>query len=345
MTHNVTISPGDMVARFGLHALGDKEISITSKRQLEESEVTGVLQDVSDLRHCQEEIKQASRDIDLRVFSHAPTEWKDKKEYIDLLNACQRAFQLQTKFEETKKKLGITEYKESFTQKRIIVGIAGGTGSGKTALADELMRIFRNHAVLIEQDAYYKDLSHLPKVERANQNFDHPDSLDFDQLEKDLLALREGETITKPQYDFKEHARKPAGLTVKPNQIIIVEGILLFAVEPIRKLFDLKVFVDTDADERIVRRIDRDTKERGRTIESVKQQYLTTVKPMHDQFVKPSRDYATMIAQGSGKASTIEETALLVADMIESKLSRMQTDLVNGKRKASSPPSSPLRHQ
>jgi uridine kinase len=178
---------------------------------------------------------------------------------------------------------------------RLIVGIAGGTGSGKTTLAEKLLEKFSDRAILITQDDYYKDLSHLPIEERAKQNFDHPDSIDFALLKKHLLMLKESQAIEKPSYNFCHHARNPQTQTIYPNDIIIIEGILLFAVPEIRELCDLKIFVETDDDIRLLRRIERDMNERGRDFASVRDQYLTTVKPMHDAFVEPSKRFADVI--------------------------------------------------
>jgi uridine kinase len=177
----------------------------------------------------------------------------------------------------------------------ILIGIAGGTGSGKTTMAQKIQDEFPEHCVLICQDSYYKDLSHLPIDERAKTNFDHPNSLDFDLLRGHLHDLIQGNAIEKPIYSFKTHEREKATERVDPAQVIIVEGILLFAALEVRDLFDLKIFVDTDDDIRLLRRIERDIAERGRSFTSVKEQYLETVKPMHDAFVQPSKQYANVI--------------------------------------------------
>jgi len=153
---------------------------------------------------------------------------------------------------------------------------------------------------LIEQDSYYKDLPHLSYEERGKINFDHPDSLDFNLLISHLQGLKCGKTIAKPVYDFTIHQRKEKCEQVKPAKIIVVEGILIFAVPALRDLFDVKVFVDTDADERLLRRIERDIKERGRTFDSVKEQYLATVKPMYLEFAEPSKRYADVIIPRGG---------------------------------------------
>lgn len=178
---------------------------------------------------------------------------------------------------------------------KLIVGIAGGTGSGKSTMSDKLMETFQGRAVLINQDDYYKDLSHLSEEERAKQNFDHPDSIDFELLQKHVLQLKDNQPIEVPIYNFCHHAREAQTRTIQPADIIILEGILLFAVPTIRDLCDLKVFVETDDDIRLLRRIERDMNERARDFKSIRDQYLTTVKPMHDAFVEPSKRYADVI--------------------------------------------------
>lgn len=177
----------------------------------------------------------------------------------------------------------------------LIVGIAGGTGSGKTTLAEKILAAFPDQAILICQDFYYKDLSHLPAEQRSKINFDHPDSLDFSLLHEHLTALKQGVAIDIPQYSFLSHSRKAHPLHTKSAPLIIVEGILIFAVPEMRDLFDLKIFVDTDDDVRLLRRIERDIRERGRDFDSVRDQYLATVKPMHDSFVEPSKRFADVI--------------------------------------------------
>ncbi len=177
----------------------------------------------------------------------------------------------------------------------ILIGISGGTGSGKTTMAQKIQDAFLDQTILICQDSYYKDLSHLTMEEKENMNFDHPSSLDFDLLRKHLLNLIQGKAIEKPIYNFTTCEQDIRTERVEPTQVIIVEGILLFAALEVRDLFDLKIFVEVDADIRLLRRIERDIAERGRSLDSVKQQYLTTVKPMHDAFVEPSKQYADVI--------------------------------------------------
>jgi uridine kinase len=177
----------------------------------------------------------------------------------------------------------------------ILIGIAGGTGSGKTTMSQKIQDAFPDQSILICQDSYYKDLSHLTMEEKARMNFDHPSSLDFDLLRLHLLDLTHGRAIEQPIYSFLTYERDLATQRIEPAQVIIVEGILLFAALEVRDLFDLKIFVDTDADIRLLRRVERDMAERSRSFASVKEQYLTTVKPMHDAFVAPSKKYADVI--------------------------------------------------
>lgn len=182
-----------------------------------------------------------------------------------------------------------------YTIEPLIVGIAGGTGSGKTTLADKLIEAFPGQSVLICQDSYYKDISGQSIEERAKANFDHPNSLDFDLLRDHLIALKNNQSICVPQYSFHTHSREPQSTSVQPAALIIVEGILIFAVDEVRDLFDIKIYVDTDDDVRLLRRIERDMKERSRDFCSIRDQYLKTVKPMHDSFVEPSKRFADVI--------------------------------------------------
>jgi uridine kinase len=177
----------------------------------------------------------------------------------------------------------------------ILIGIAGGTGSGKTTMAQKIQDAFPTHSVLICQDSYYKDISHLSFEERAKTNFDHPNSLDFELMRAHLTDLMEGRAIERPVYNFQTHSRETTTQRVEPAQLIIVEGILLFAALEVRDLFNLKIFIDTDDDIRLLRRVERDLAERGRSFDGIKEQYLTTVKPMHDAFVEPSKQYADVI--------------------------------------------------
>ena len=181
----------------------------------------------------------------------------------------------------------------------IFVGIAGGTGSGKTTLAQNIHRAFPESA-LISQDCYYKDLSYLPFEERKQVNFDHPNSIEFSLLEKHLIDLKNGKAIEQPSYNFRTHSRETTTQLVEPAPIILVEGLLLLATPEIRDLLDIKIFVDTDDDVRVLRRIERDIRERSRDFQNIKEQYLATVKPMHDAFVAPSKKYADVIFPEGG---------------------------------------------
>lgn len=183
----------------------------------------------------------------------------------------------------------------------LIIGIAGGSGSGKTTLAHKIQEIFSDHAVLIAQDSYYKDLSHLSEQERGSVNFDHPDSIDFNLLCQNIEALKNGQIIQKPIYNFHTHTRESKSIAVNPASVIIIEGILILAVEELRDLLTIKIFVDTEDDVRLMRRIKRDMQERSRTLPSIEEQYFATVKPMHEKFVSPSRKYADIIVPEGGK--------------------------------------------
>jgi len=183
----------------------------------------------------------------------------------------------------------------------VVVGVAGGTGSGKTTVAREILRrAGTDHISLIQHDAYYKDLSALPVAQRAMQNFDHPDALDNDLLIAHLKALKAGRSVEVPVYDFTTHARTAQTLRVEPHRVILLEGILIFSDETLRELMDVRIYVDTDADIRFIRRLQRDIAERGRTMESVIHQYLATVRPMHQEFVEPSKRHANVIIPEGG---------------------------------------------
>lgn len=184
------------------------------------------------------------------------------------------------------------------TYQTITVGIAGGTGSGKTSVTKSILEELNKtgiNSILLEQDSYYKKNDHLTYEERVSLNYDHPDSIDFDLLKEHILTLKEGKSIEKPIYDFQVHNRKNETEHIEAANLIIVEGILILAIPKIRELFDARIFVDTDDDERLLRRIERDMKERARSFESIKNQYINTVKPMHLEFVEPSKRYADVI--------------------------------------------------
>jgi len=183
----------------------------------------------------------------------------------------------------------------------MIIGISGGTGSGKTTVAQKIIAsIGESDAVYLQQDSYYLNLEDMPLDQRQRVNFDHPDAFDDALLLRHLETLRAGESIDRPIYDFVTHSRKKETIRVEPLPVIIVEGILVFFDAGIRSLMDLKIFVDTDADIRFIRRLERDIHARGRSVESVIEQYLTTVRPMHLQFVAPTMRYADIILPEGG---------------------------------------------
>ena len=182
----------------------------------------------------------------------------------------------------------------------ILIGVAGGTGSGKTTLTHHLKEHFGEDVTVIGHDSYYKRQEGKTYEERAKQNYDHPSAFDTDLLIEHLQALKRGESIQCPVYSYTDHNRTDQTVTVHPAKVIIVGGILIFQNPVLRDMFDIKLFVETDADERILRRALRDVEERGRTLQSVVTQYLTTVKPMHDQYVEPSRKYADIIVLEGG---------------------------------------------
>jgi uridine kinase len=183
----------------------------------------------------------------------------------------------------------------------LVIGIAGGSGSGKTTVAQEILqRVGPDRIAFLQHDSYYKDLSGLPPTQRAEVNFDHPNSLETDLLIEHIAALREGKSVEVPIYDFSKHSRTNQTFTVQPRRVILVEGILIFTEAALREMFDVKIFVDTDSDLRLIRRLERDIAERGRTAQSVIKQYQTTVRPMHLEFVEPSKRYADVIIPEGG---------------------------------------------
>jgi uridine kinase len=183
-----------------------------------------------------------------------------------------------------------------------VLGIAGGTGSGKTTVAEGIVAgLPRGGAVLIDHDAYYRDRSHLPREQRATVNYDHPDAMETELLVAHLARLRAGDPVEIPQYDFREHARRQDSRRVQPAPVVLVEGILVLADERLRAAMDLKIFVDTDADVRLMRRLCRDMEQRGRTFAQVREQYYATVRPMHLEFVEPSKRHADLIVPEGGE--------------------------------------------
>lgn len=183
----------------------------------------------------------------------------------------------------------------------LVIGIAGGSGSGKTTVAQEILnRVGAARIAFLQHDSYYKDLSGLPPTQKAAVNFDHPNSLETELLIQHIEMLKNGEQVEVPVYDFATHSRTDKTFSVLPRGVILAEGILIFAESSLRELFDLKIFVDTDGDIRFIRRLKRDIEERGRTTENVVQQYLSTVRPMHLEFVEPSKRYADVIIPEGG---------------------------------------------
>ncbi|MEN6482365.1 MAG: uridine kinase [Anaerolineaceae bacterium] len=183
----------------------------------------------------------------------------------------------------------------------LVIGIAGGSGSGKTTVANVVLKRVGSHRIAyLPHDAYYRDLRDLPLNQRIQINFDHPDSLESTLLMQHIITLKEWQPIELPVYDFTTHTRTDQRIIIQPRRVILVEGILIFAEPALRELFDVKIFVDTDPDLRFIRRLERDIMERGRSTETVIKQYLTTVRPMHLEFVEPSKRYADVIIPEGG---------------------------------------------
>ncbi|WP_222985028.1 uridine kinase [Flagellimonas meishanensis] len=178
----------------------------------------------------------------------------------------------------------------------LIIGIAGGTGCGKTTVVNQIVdQLPKEEVCIISQDSYYNDLSHLSIEERGKINFDHPNSIDFDLLISHLKQLRKGESIDKPMYSFVEETRLEKTVRIHPKKVVIVEGILVLSNPQLRDMFDIKIFVHADSDERLIRRLQRDIRERGHDLEKVLTRYQTAVKPMHQQFIEPSKEFADII--------------------------------------------------
>lgn len=202
--------------------------------------------------------------------------------------------------------------------KPIIIGVAGGTGSGKTTVSEAILeRVGRERITYIQHDSYYKDLSRLPLAERHKINFDHPEALETNLLVEHLKRLQAGSPVEVPIYDFTTHTRRRETRRVEPRGVTLVEGILIFADKALRELMDVKIFVDTDADIRFIRRLQRDITARGRTMESVIRQYLETVRPMHLEFVEPSKRYADIIIpEGGFNVTAIDMVVARVETMV-----------------------------
>ena len=201
---------------------------------------------------------------------------------------------------------------------RLLIGIAGGTGCGKTTVANNIVkRLALDSVTVVTMDSYYRDLADLPPARRDEANFDHPDSIDQGQFVEHLRTLKAGRPIEQPVYDFTRHVRTGATVRIDPRDVVIAEGILLFHIPEIRELLDIRIFVDTPADIRLLRRITRDIRDRGRTLESVTEQYVRTVRPMHEEFVETSKRYADVIIPEGG----YNEIAI---DMVTSRIRLMQ---------------------
>ena len=202
------------------------------------------------------------------------------------------------------------------TQPPLVIGVAGGSGSGKTTVTTAILeRVGRERIALLPHDSYYNDLSHLPLVERAQINFDHPDAFDNRLYLEQLDALIQGQPVPVPTYDFTNYVRLPEVQVIAPQPVVLLEGILIFADAALRARMNVKLFVDAESDQRIIRRIQRDTRSRGRTVESVIAQYQRTVRPMHLEFVEPSKRYADIIIPRGGLNSVAID--LIVAHIVE----------------------------
>ena len=201
----------------------------------------------------------------------------------------------------------------------IVIGIAGGTGSGKTTITRKIMQHFGGDVSVIYHDNYYKAHHNMSYEERSKLNYDHPDAFDTELMVEDLKKLRRGESIQSPMYDYKIPDRSEKTVTVKPAKVIVVEGILIFQSPELCDLMDIKIYVDTDADVRILRRIIRDVRDRGRSLDNIVNQYLTTVKPMHEQFVEPSKRKADIIIPEGGHNQVALE---MVIERVRAHLSR-----------------------
>ena len=205
----------------------------------------------------------------------------------------------------------------------LVIGIAGGTGSGKTTLMKNIIGRFGDVVTVLSHDNYYRRHDELTYEERCKINYDEPAALETDLMAYHLDLLRKGESIECPVYDFSQHNRSDETITIEPKSVIIVEGILIFENEPLRNLMDIKIFVDTDADVRLCRRIKRDVNKRGRTLESVLTQYQETVKPMHEKYVEPSKKFADIVVPEGGKN-------LVALDMIMGRIARHLEETENG---------------
>ena len=201
----------------------------------------------------------------------------------------------------------------------IIIGIAGGTGTGKSPFTNRLKEEFKDEVAVIYHDNYYRDQSHITFEERKKTNYDHPDSIETELLIEHLKELKKGNAIQCPVYDYSQHNRSDQVITIEPKRVILLEGILVLADERLRNLIDIKVYVEADADERILRRVIRDVKERGRDIEGVVEQYLTTVKPMHYLYVEPTRSTADIVINSGKNPIAFELVKNSIQNILETK--------------------------
>ena len=202
----------------------------------------------------------------------------------------------------------------------MIIGLAGGSGSGKTTIAEKIVsEIGPEYVGLIQHDSYYSDLTHLPLEERAKVNYDHPDSLETPLLVEHLRELLAGRTVERPTYDFTVHNRAEETVLVEPSPVLIVEGILVLYESELRRLMDLKIYVDTDSDLRVVRRLGRDIQDRGRAFESVREQYLHTVRPMHLRFVEPSKRYADIVIPEGYNLNAVATVISMIREVLRSR--------------------------
>jgi len=205
----------------------------------------------------------------------------------------------------------------------LIIGIAGGTGSGKTTVVQQIVEeLPADEVCIISQDSYYKDTSHLSLEERVKINFDHPQAIDFDLLVSHLKELKKGNSFEQPLYSFVEHNRTGETLTTHPRKVVIVEGILILTHPDIRELFDIKIFVHADSDERLIRRLKRDIAERGRDLDEVLNRYQTTLKPMHQQFIEPTKEFADIIIP-TNRHNTVAVN--LIRSIINQKLAKTES--------------------
>lgn len=208
----------------------------------------------------------------------------------------------------------------------MIIGICGGTGSGKTTIARKIVNaVGRGNVVLVEQDSYYRNLADMPLDERHQANFDHPDSIDSDMLVNHIKRLKQGQPIEMPIYDYKTHTRSDESEHIDPKPVVIVEGILIFAEARVLDLLDFRIFVDTPDDIRLIRRLRRDINERGRTFESTLWQYENTIRPMHFEFVEPSKRFADIIMPEGGNSDITSE---FVCSLVREKLYKEQKEIL-----------------